>query len=53
MNYYNNEKKLELKFKNIEIVYITPKKQLWGILHNGNKKFITGKITNTIDLREV
>lgn len=52
MNYYNNEKKLELKFKNIEIVYITPKKQLWGILHNGNKKFITGKITNTIDLRD-
>ena len=30
-----------LKFKNVEIVYITPKNQLWGIFNSGLKKCIT------------
>lgn len=49
------KKKLELKlvkFKNIKIIYLTPKKQLWGIFNNGVKKCIVRKITNIICLNK-
>ena len=50
-----SKKKLELqlvKFKSIGIIYITPKKQLWGIFTNGVKKRIVGKIIGTTCLSE-
>ena len=47
-NYNNNKKKLKLR--TISIVYLTPKKQLWGIDSEGVKKCIMQKARDIDDL---